>query len=118
MSERILGMLDPVRRRQRASLILRAAVVGLLSGSLASLAAGLFRWGSPGQAVLAPALALLVAGPLFGMIFGLLRSGGWGSAAAVVDAHYRLKDRALTAVDFVRRAEPTPVHELQLDDAE
>jgi hypothetical protein len=118
MSERIFGMLDPVRRRQRASRILRAAVVGLLAGSLASLSAGLFRWGAPGQAALIPALTLLVAGPLLGIIVGLFRSRGWNAAAAAVDVHYRLKDRALTAVDFVHRAEPTAVHELQLDDAE
>jgi hypothetical protein len=118
MSERIFGMLDPVRRRQRASLILRWAVIGLLVGSLASIAAGLLRWGASSQAALIAAVSLLVAGPLLGIVVGVLRSRGWSSAAAAVDAHYRLKDRALTAVDFAHRARPTPVHELQLDDAE
>jgi hypothetical protein len=63
-------------------------------------------------------LALMASGPLLGAVVGLLRGRGWAQAASAVDARYRLKDRVVTALDFVRRPEATSLHELQLADTE
>jgi hypothetical protein len=118
MPDGIFGLLDPVRRRQRTLLVLRWAVLGLLAGSLFSLVAGIWRWQNLSQSVQFWALAFLVVGPLAGALVGVLRWRGWKSAAAAVDTHYRLKDRAITAVDLIGRNAHTPVHELQLADTE
>jgi hypothetical protein len=39
-------------------------------------------------------------------------------AATAVDQHYRLKDRVLSAIDFIKRGQPTDIHALQVADAE
>jgi hypothetical protein len=118
MSERIYAMLEPVRRRQRTMLVVRWAVMGMLAGSLACLATALVGWLARGYGSTAWSLVLLAAGPLLGAAIGVLHWRGWQKAAAAVDAHYDLKDRALTAIDFAHLDQPTPVHELQLSDTE
>ena len=64
MPEPIYGMLEPVRRRQRAASVLRWSVYGLLAGSAASLAAAAATWFATGEAA-SPASLLIpfAAGP-------------------------------------------------------
>jgi hypothetical protein len=117
MKGRIYHALRPVRRRQWILFLLRSAAWGLLVGSVAGILVGLWRWRT--GAAITPALAgsILAAGPVLGLLLGLARRRGWHQAAAAVDAHYRLKDRTATALDFLSRPEVTPVHELQVQDA-
>jgi len=63
-------------------------------------------------------VGMLVTGPVLGGLVGLLRACDFHDAAAAVDAHYGLKDRATTALAFVEKADPLAVHQLQLADAE
>jgi len=118
MQGRIYSGLKPVRRRQRVLLLERAALAGLLASSLVGIALGLLRW--LGGVSIAPgwAVGLLLAGPLAGVLVGLVWRRGWHDAAAAVDDHYRLKDRSATALDFLHRREATPLHKLQVADAE
>jgi hypothetical protein len=119
MPEPIYGMLEPVRRRQRAASVLRWSVYGLLAGSAASLAAAAATWFATGEAA-SPALLLIpfAAGPVAGAAIGALRRRSWSEAATAVDARYGLKDRALTAIEFAPRAGESPLHGLQVADAE
>lgn len=118
MGKRIFETLEPVRRRQRGLTVLRGAVAGLFASSLAGVALGAWSLGQGGRIAPAWALALLASGPALGALAGLVRGRGWGHAAAAVDARYGLKDRAVTALDFVDRPQATSLHELQLADAE
>src|SRR5262249_3362632 len=59
----------------------------------------------------------LAAGPLAGALVGLLWRRGWHGAAVAVDRYYRLKDRAATALEFLRRDARTPLQTLQIQDA-
>jgi hypothetical protein len=122
MSERILEKLEPVRRRQLGLEIFRYTARGLLASSFLALGLGVWRWqaaGALGAGVLwAIAAGILVAGPLAGALAGLVRGRSSRVAAAAVDREYGLKDRAVSAVDFIRRGEPTPIHVLQVADAE
>src|SRR4051812_22463988 len=118
MDKRIFETLEPVRRRQRGLLILRSAALGLFASSLAGIALGVWRWKGAGQVPLAWSLAVLAAGPVLGALIGLARGRGWGAAASAVDARYLLKDRVVTALDFLRRSHSTPFHELQVADTE
>ncbi|WP_165071904.1 hypothetical protein [Paludisphaera rhizosphaerae] len=118
MSEPIYGMLEPVRRRQRAASVLRWSVYGLLAGAVASLAAAGWTWRATDEPSRPTSLLLLFAGPIVGALFGALRRRSWSEAAAAVDGSYDLKDRALTAIDFAHRAGESPLHALQVTDAE
>ena len=116
MTESVHSHLRPVRRRQRWQSAVRAAVAGLLIGSCAAAvlaAARLF------GAQLSPraAISLPVAGLALGLLTGLAWRRTWKAAAAAVDAQYRLKDRAATALAFLDEPRPTVLHHLQIADA-
>ncbi len=117
MRGRIYGSLRPVRRRQLGMLLVRASAWGLLVGSVGGVYLGVMRLvGRPVPPALA--LAFLVGGPALGAIIGALRGRSFKGAASAVDAHYGLKDRASTALEFLDKPEPTALHTLQLADAE
>jgi hypothetical protein len=122
MSDRILEKLEPVRRRQLGLEALRYAALGLLTSSLLGVGLGVWRWQRAGAAAGASwslwALTILVAGPVLGAIVGLVRGRSAQVAAAAVDQQYGLKDRVLSAIDFIRRGQPTALHALQVADAE
>ena len=62
-----------------------------------------------------PTLGLLI---LFTCIlFGLTRPNSDSAAARLIDQHYQLKDRTVTAVALLQRAERTPMEQLQIEDA-
>lgn len=118
MDKRIFETLEPVRRRQSRLLVLRWTALGLFVSSLLGIGLGALRL--KGTDPLPPtwSLSLLAAGPLVGAILGLLRGRSWSLAASAVDRRYSLKDRVVTALEFVDRAESTSLHQLQLADAE
>ncbi|HZW32702.1 MAG TPA: hypothetical protein VFF52_18460 [Isosphaeraceae bacterium] len=120
MGERIVTRLEPVRRRQLGLDVLRLAAVGLLAGSLLGIGLGVLRWENAisNRAAVWMCGVLVVGGPVLAALFGLVRGRSARSAAAAVDAHYDLKDRAVSAVEFLGRGRSTPVHALQLADAE
>jgi hypothetical protein len=124
MSDRIFEKLEPVRRRQWLLEIVRLSAIGLLAGSLVALVLGVWRWQMAGQgaadtvAFASWALAILAAGPVLGGLFALIRGASSRTAARAVDTEYGLKDRAVSAIDFLRRGRCTPMHELQVADAE
>jgi hypothetical protein len=121
MSERILEKLEPVRRRQQGLEVIRSTAAGLLASSLVGVALGLLRWQGAGVTGAGRwwlwAAAIAVAGPALGAIVGLARGRSALLAAAAVDRQYGLKDRALSAVDFIRRGKSTSLHTLQVADA-
>jgi hypothetical protein len=118
MNERIIKSLEPVRRRQLWLEIFRSSAIGLLVGSLSAVVLAILRWQGAGSTPTALAAACLAGGPLIGALFGVLRGRSVGLTAATVDRCYGLKDRAATAIDFLRHGRPTPLHVLQVADAE
>jgi hypothetical protein len=116
MGDRILERLEPVRRRQLGLEVLRCSMLGLLASSVLGVVLGASRWQGAG-AIVGWAIAIVVAGPVAGALVGLARGRSARSAAIATDLHYHLKDRIVSAVDFLSRGQHTPVHELQLTDA-
>lgn len=117
MERAIYARLAQVRRRQRRLFIERIATAGLLLGSLAGLLLGLGRWFADWPVTFWPSLLAVVVGPAVGALAGLVWPLRWHSAAVAVDAHYRLKDRVVTALAFLSKPEKTPLDELQVRDA-
>lgn len=117
MERAIFAHLSQVRRRQRRLFVARMMSAGLLFGSLAGVLLGAGRCLADWS--VAPWLVIVVflAGPLCGALVGFFRPLRWHAAAAAVDAHYRLKDRAVTALAFLQKSEKTPLDELQVSDA-
>ena len=117
MRDRIRGSLQPVRRRQLGQLLLKSASWGLAAGSIGAIGLGVARLlGYPVSTTLA--LGVLVGGPEVAVLLAMFRGKSDKGAAAAVDAHYDLKDRARTALDFETKAEPSVLHTLQIEDAE
>lgn len=117
MSRRpLFAALAPIRRRQRWAFGLQALGWGLALSSLAAIGLGLARvWGASTST--ATIWAVLASGPVLGLLVGLAWPQSWRSAAAAVDAHYDLKDRALTALAFLAKPERGAWNELQSADA-
>jgi hypothetical protein len=117
MPDRIYRELRPVVRRQRAFLMLRSMLIGCVIASLAGIYLGVMHLIGRQVSTLA-AIALLSGGPALGLIVGALAGWGFRRAARAVDDHYGLKDRSFTALAFLPKGESSPLHELQVRDAE
>lgn len=117
MKEAIYRALRPVRSRQQTVFVLRCTAAGLLVSAAAGLALGLARvaFGLPVEPGVGA--GVLAAGPAVGLLVGLALRRGWHAAAAAVDGHYGLKDRAVTALAFVDQPAQTDLHRLQVADA-
>jgi hypothetical protein len=100
-----------------ALFLVKSATWGLLLGSMGGVYLGVIRlMGRPVSPVMA--LTCLAGLPILALIIAALKGRSFAGAASAVDAHYKLKDRARTALDFVARVEPTELHQLQIEDAE
>ena len=115
MRDILYRQLLPVRQRQWAIGIARAAVWGLGTASVAASILGVLRlWG-----VLASSgsgFGLLVGIPIVAAVSAAVWSSlnaDWLPAARAVDGHYELKDRTETALAFLRREQTGQTDELQ-----
>lgn len=109
--------LHPVRVRQRFQRALATGGWGLLAGSMMGLiAAAANFWLGPLMVNWLP-LAIAFLCTAVGMAAGWLWRQELRDAAFAVDQHYRLKDRATTALEFSRRERSTVACQLALDDA-
>jgi hypothetical protein len=117
MGKTLQSRLDPVRRRQQQLRAIYFAAWGLLAGAgvLAVVAAARALAGYQPSTWLTA--SLVVGLPTLGALAGWLWRRDWHAAAVAVDRHYRLKDRAATALEFLRRPDATRVHQLAVEDA-
>jgi tetratricopeptide (TPR) repeat protein len=108
--------LAPIRRRQQTSFALQCVIYGLLFGAIAGIAAALSQWWITNA--VSPWLAASIGvGAALGLVVGLMFRRSWHDAAAAVDAHYCLKDRSLTALEFLNKNANGDLHQLQIGDA-
>ena len=117
MGKAIQVRLEPVRARQQQLQALRSASVGLFASAAAVLGLVVLRWFSGWQPPSLITLLLAAGGPVLGYIAGVLWRRPWSEAASAVDAHYQLKDRVLTALDFLGKQDAKKIHRLAVNDA-
>ena len=118
MPGRIDRGLRPVRNRQRAMRMVRGLALGLLLGSLLAIAFGVGHAATGRTNYRGFAVAGLMGGPLLGLAIGALRPSRLREAASAVDSARGLKDRLTTALEFLAKGEASPLHRLQVADAE
>lgn len=108
----------PVRMRQQLLWLVDCAAWGLLVGAAGAVVYGLSQilLGRTTLAVLS--LGLMMAGTVIGCLAALIRRSDFHQAAAAVDSHYGLKDRAATALAFAEKRDANQIHQLALADAE
>ena len=117
MSHPLHSCLQPVRKRQQQLFLLRAIAWGVLGSSCALLLLGLGRWLLGWSIEPFVFVAAVLLGPALGLGIGLLVRRDWRGAALAVDRHSKLKDRALTALEFLQKDQATDLHSLQVADA-
>jgi hypothetical protein len=117
MRESIYAALSPIRGRQQWLFALRSAVVGLGVAAAVGLALGVARLAFGMDTPAWARAAVLAAGPVLGLLAGLALRRNWHAAGEAVDAHYGLKDRAVTALAFAQQPAATEFQELQMADA-
>jgi hypothetical protein len=117
MGKAIQSRLDPVRRRQQHHRALWCAAWGLVGSAAVVLACALLRRFAGWQISGGMIAALAALAPLAGYVAGLVWRRKLADAAGAIDAHYRLKDRAATALAFLEKSKTSGVHKLAVDDA-
>jgi hypothetical protein len=117
MARPVCDQLAPVRLRQRWVDAAQSATWGLAAGSVLAIGLELARsigWVSISNAAI---WGVLAGVPLVAGIAGFISRHSWQAAAIAVDRHYRLKDRVLTALAFLRKPGREAWSELQIADA-
>ncbi len=117
MGQAIQAKLSPVHRRQQQLRAICFAAWGLAASAVVLAAYALLRrfagWEAPAGIV----AVVAAGGPVAGYLLGLVWRRDWSEAAAAIDAHYRLKDRAATALEFLQNHKTTSAHKLAVADA-
>lgn len=116
MERAIYTRLAQVRRRQRRLFVERLASAGLLVGAFAGLVLGAGRLLADWPVTPWAALAIFLGCPAVGAIVAAVWPMRWHAAAVAVDTHYSLKDRVVTALAFLGKAEKSALDELQVRD--
>lgn len=114
MERQIHHVLTPVRWRQRLQASLTAGLWGLAIAAVAGLVVSVWKFAAGTPVPWWMAVSLLVAGPVIGALAGSFVSNTWRLAAAAVDQRYRLKDRTVTALEFLAAPAPGELHILQV----
>jgi hypothetical protein len=117
MTTRLHEALIPVLWRQRLQASLTAAMGGLFLAACVGVIVALWKFVAGSPLPWWTAVAIVAAGPLFGAIVGFARRRAWHTAAAAIDVRYALKDRTVTALEFLAHPRDDGFHDLQVADA-
>jgi hypothetical protein len=116
MNEPLYNALKPVKSRQQTQFALRSLFAGLLVGAVVGFGLGICRLVFGITFPVGLNIAVLVAGPVIGLLCGLMLRRTWHSAAVAVDGHYDLKDRTVSALAFANQPSKGDLHSLQIED--
>lgn len=116
---RIRKQVATVRSRQQRLWMLQSISLGLVvSGLLACVIAALIFSGVVGTTAWPWAIAVLIAGPLFGLAWSTIFSRPMHRAAMTIDRACGLKDRVSTAWSFLSKSDRSALQDLQIEDTD
>ena len=107
-----------VHNRRQRQWIWHCLSLGLVTSSVVGCLASIARLTSEGSFSIFWVFGIVAAGPIIGLIFALVRPCRIHQAAVAIDQSCGLKDRVGTAVDFLNQKADSPIHQLQIADAE
>ncbi len=107
-----------VRSRQQRQWLWQCISWGLVAGGLCGLALAAIRIGTGGTLAWLWLAAGVLAGPILGSLWALLRPRGASEAATLIDRACGMKDRVTTALYFMRRGSNSAIQQLQISDTE
>lgn len=113
----IRDRVEAVRSRQQRQWLWQTISIGLVVGGLVGCVLAAARLLGAEVLSLNWIAVAILACPLAGSLYGMLVPRRSREAAIAIDQRYRLKDRVATAFNFMSHAAPTPLHQLQVDDA-
>ncbi len=111
--------IETVRSRQQRQWLWQALSLGLVVGGVLGCGFGVARWLGAETLSFSTILAAVIACPVAGLIYGILTPCRSRQAALAIDRRYSFKDRIATALSFIQQEKvQSPIHDLQLDDAQ
>ncbi len=116
--KRIHDNVKAVHLRRQRQWIWQCLSAGLVFGGIAGCLFGVARLASAGSLPLGWIAASLLIGPILGLVYSLLRPCRIQDAAFEIDHRCGLKDRVATALSFMDQNADSPIHQLQIKDAE
>ena len=117
MKSEILTFLTPVRGRLRAQSVVALLGTGAVIGGMLCMLMALGRAASGFSVANSALVAVFFACVGGAAVIGFVLKRSWHEAAAAVDHHYQLKDRTVTALEFMNQPTTTPLQRLQVQDA-
>ena len=114
--QELYNKLTPVRSRQRAVRIVRLAAQGLFVGAIVATVLAVAGSVSGVRFIQFAGWGALAIGPVAGIVLAIARSEPWSVAAQAVDRHFRLDDRAQSAVTFLEKGQAGGMYALQIQD--
>ncbi len=116
--QRIHESVKEVHYRRQRQWMWQGVSLGLVVSSVVACLMGVARLASEGSFSISWILGSLAAGPIIGLVYSMIRPCRLHQAAVAIDQSCGLKDRVGTAVDFLNQKSDSPIHQLQIDDAE
>ena len=116
--KRIHDNVKAVHLRRQRQWIWQCLSSGLVVGGFVGCLFGVARLASAGSLPLGWIAASLLVGPMLGLAYAFLRPRRIHDAAFEIDHCCGLKDRVATALSFMDQNADSPIHQLQIKDAE
>lgn len=115
--ENILSSVKVVRQRQQRQWMWQCVSTGLVLGGLVGCVLALVRLASDGTVPLLWIALSVVAGPILGCLWSVVKWRRTAEAASRIDQSCDLKDRIGTALSFSKNEQSGVLHQLQIQDA-
>ena len=115
--ENILSSVEAVRQRQQRQWMWQCTSTGLVFGGLAGCVLAIARVISDGTVPLLWIALAVIAGPVLGCLWSMIKARRTAAAASRIDQSCNLKDRIGTAMSFSEKKQSDVLHQLQIEDA-
>ena len=116
--ENILSSVKAVRQRQQRQWMWQCVSTGLVAGGLVGCALAIARLIGEGSVPLLWIALAVIAGPILGCFWSMVKWRPTAAAASHIDQSCNLKDRIGTALSFSRKNDSDVLHQLQIQDAD
>ena len=116
--QQIRESVKAIHHRQQRQWMWQSLSRGLVISGVIGCLLGIARIAYPSAFSIPLIIGSVAAGPILGLIYSMICRCKMQQAAATIDQSCGLKDRVGTAIDFIDKKANSPIHQLQINDAE